>query len=198
LTQATDLRTPQWHVLWTRSHFEQKVHDQLAAAGFRPFLPKIEIWSRRANVRSLIQVPMFPGYLFLRHALDKESHVEVRKARGLVRILGEGWDRPAVVPPPEIEAIQLVLGAGLPAFPCPYVREGGRVRIVRGPLADLEGILLRAEPSRGFLVLSVNLLQRSVAVEVDCTSVVSLPEPPASCRDGGTRECMRDAAFAAQ
>lgn len=184
MNEKTDIRSAQWHVLWTRSHFEKLVHDQLVAAGFRPFLPTIESWSVRRGVRHLIRVPMFPGYLFLHHALDKGSHAEVRKARGLVRVLGERWDRPAVVPPPEIEAIQRLLDARLPALPYPYLREGQRVRIVRGPLADVEGILVGVRPGRGLLVLSVNLLQRSVAAEVDCTSVVALPEPAPRWRAG--------------
>lgn len=116
---------------------------------------------------------MFPGYLFLRHAMDKASYIEVRKARGLVRILGERSDRLAVVPDGEIEAIQRVLDARVPAMPHPYLREGQRVRITRGPLAGVEGILVQIKPNKGVLVLSVDLLQRSVAVAVDCTLVAA-------------------------
>jgi len=162
-----------WYVLWTCSHCEQVVHDQLAAKGFQPFLPKISVWSRRGGIRHCIRAPMFPGYLFLHHAMDKASHIEVRKARGLVRILGERGDRLAVVPDEEIEAIQKVQRAHLPALPHPYLREGQRVRITRGPLADVEGILVQIKPNKGLLVLSIDLLQRSVAVEVDCTLVVA-------------------------
>lgn len=147
------------------------MYDQLAAKGFHLFLPKIEVWSRRGGLRHLIPVPLFPGYLFLHHAMDKAGFIEVRTARGLVRILGDGWDRPAVVPDGEIEAIQKVLSAHLPALPHPYLREGQRVRITSGPLADVEGILVRIRPDKGLLVISINLLRRSVAVEVDCTLV---------------------------
>ncbi|MGH7406788.1 MAG: transcription termination/antitermination protein NusG [Candidatus Methylomirabilales bacterium] len=162
-----------WYVLWTCSHSEQLVYDQLAAKGFHLFLPKLDVWSRRGGLRHIIRAPMFPGYLFLHHAMDRASYLEVRKARGLVRLLGEGWDRPAVVPDGEIEAIQKVLGAHLPARPYPYLQEGQRVRITRGPLADVEGILVRIKPNKGMLVLSIDLLQRSVAVEVDCTLVAA-------------------------
>lgn len=158
-----------WHVLWTRSHSEQLVCDQLEAKGFHPYLPTIEVWSRRRGLRHRIWIPMFPGYLFLHDVLDKQSDVEVRKARALVAILGESWERRAVVPPEEIEAIRTLVQSGLPAFPHPFLKEGDRVRIVRGPLEDVEGILIRTKPNKGLLVLSVNLLRRSVAVEVDCT-----------------------------
>jgi transcription antitermination factor NusG len=161
-----------WHVLWTRSHCEELVHDQLAAKGFHILLPRTNLWSRQRGVRRLTRVPMFPGYLFLRHAMDKESYVEVRKARGLVDILGGRWDRLATVPEPEVAAIEKVDRARLPALPHPYLRQGHRVRITDGPLMDVEGLLLRLNLNKGVLLLSVNLLQRSIAVEVDCTRVV--------------------------
>jgi transcription antitermination factor NusG len=177
----SDTRVPdgsaRWHVLWTRSHCEQLVHDQLAGKRFDLFLPKCEAWTRRAGTRALSGTPLFPGYLFLRHVLDKESYAEVRKARGLVSILGDGWDRPASLPDTEIDAIRRMVGAKVPAAAHPYLREGWRVRVTRGSLAGLEGILVRLKMQQGLLVLSLNLLQRSVAVEVDCTAVEPIAAP---------------------
>jgi len=168
---VTESMTPRWHVLWTHSNCEQLVHDQLAAKGFDPFLPIVEAWSRRGGVRRLARIPMFGSYLFVRHAMDKASYLEVYKARGLVRILGERWDQLAVVPDWEIEAIQRVLRSGHSILPYPYLRQGQRVRITKGPFADVEGILVRVNPKKGLLVVSVNLLQRSVAVHLDCTQL---------------------------
>lgn len=168
----TDGRGARWFAIWTHSHCEQLVHDQLVANAFDAYLPTVRTWSRRGGRRRLIPLPMFPGYLFVHHPMDKRSHVEVLKARGVVKVLGERWDRLAPIPDAEIEALQRVLNTELPVLPHPYLREGQRVRIDGGPLAGLEGILLRSRPNRGLLVLSVDLLHRSVAVEVDCTLVV--------------------------
>jgi transcription termination/antitermination protein NusG len=162
-----------WHALWTRSHCERLVHDQLVAKGFEVFLPEIEVWSSRAGIRRLISAPMFPGYLFLHQALDKARYLEVIKARGLVRVLGERWDRLDVVPDTQIQSLQRVVSARVPVLTHPFLAEGQRVRITRGPLTDVEGILVERKPSKGFLVISVNLLKRSVAVEVDCTQVIA-------------------------
>lgn len=161
-----------WYALWTHSHCERLVADQLSAKGFDVFLPTLDVWSLRGGVRRRIPAPMFPGYLFLRQAMDKTSYIEVRKARGLVAILGESWDRLAEVPAREIESIQSVLAARVPVLPHVFLRDGQRVRIVRGPLTGVEGILIRQKPTTGFLILSVDLLQRSVSVEVDCTWAV--------------------------
>jgi transcription antitermination factor NusG len=160
---------PRWHALWTRSNCEQLVHDQLSAKGFDLFLPTLEAWSRRGGVRRLSRVPMFGGYLFLRHAMDKASYIEVAKARGLVSILGERWDQLSVVPDAEIEAIRTLVSSGLTILPYVYLREGQRARIKRGPLAGAEGIVVRVNPRKGLLVVSVHLLQRSIAVHLDCT-----------------------------
>ena len=165
------LDQPRWFAIWTHSHCEQLVHDQLTARGFQPFFPTIREWSRRAGTRRLIDRPMFPGYLFVRDTMDKSRYIEVMKTRGLVRILGERWDRLAAIDDREVDAIRQLVASDLALAPYPYLTEGQRVRITDGPLADVEGILVRSRPNRGLLVLSVQLLQRSVAVEVDFGAV---------------------------
>jgi transcription antitermination factor NusG len=171
-----------WFALWTHSHFEQLVHDQLTAQGFRAFLPTMRGWSRRAGVRRLIQRPMFSGYLFVHHAVDKRSYIQIMSTRGVVRILGERWDRLTPIDDREIEVVEQLVNSDLALMPYPYLREGQRVRITDGPLADVEGLLVRSRPHRGLLVLSVNLLQRSVAVEIDCAAVVPVGDPVAPTR----------------
>jgi transcription termination/antitermination protein NusG len=103
--------------------------------------------------------------------MDKESYLQVCKARGLVRILGERWDRLSIMGESEIETIKRILGTGRTVFPYPYLRQGQRVRIRRGPLSGVEGIIVRVNPKKGLLVVSVDLLQRSVAVHLDCTDL---------------------------
>lgn len=166
-------RAGHWHVLWTRSNAEQKVHDQLAGAGFEVFLPKVGRWSRRRGQRRVRPVPLFPGYLFLRHAMDRGSYLRIARARGLVRVLGSRWDRLEAVPEREIDAIRRVLDSDLPRMPHRYLQAGQQVRIVEGPLRDVRGTLVRADRRSGLLVLSIEILRQSLAVEVDCTWVVA-------------------------
>src|SRR5206468_12972141 len=147
---------------------------ELSGQALAPFVPEIGGWTRRAVLRHVVRVPMFSGYRFLRAVLNKATHLEVRKARGLVNLLGSSTEGPAAVPDTEMTALQKAVQARIPAAPHPYLREGARVRITRGPLSDVEGVLVRTKPTKGMLVLSVNLLQRSVAVEVDCTIVAPL------------------------
>lgn len=165
-------RARAWHAVWTRSHCEHLVAQQLVAKGYDPFLPEMAAWSRRGGRTRLIQVPMFPGYLFVPAALDKHQYVDILKARGVVRILGDAWDRLAAIPGPEITAIQRVVSASLPVLPHEHLTRGDRVTVVDGPLAGVEGLFVRGRSAKGRLVLSIQLLGRSVAVDVDCAAVV--------------------------
>jgi transcriptional antiterminator NusG len=163
--------TESWYALWTHSHCEQLVHDQLTQRGFRAFLPTVDVWSRRRGIRRLVRVPMFAGYLFVHHLMDKHAHVEMKKTRGLVRVLGERWDQLAVISNEEMASVQRVANANTPVLPFPYLREGQRVRITAGPLSGVEGFFVDGNAQRGTLVVSVHLLQRSVSVAVDATDV---------------------------
>jgi len=170
--QLGEVREPKWHVLWTLRDAEKLVHDHLTDRGFHAFLPMIDVWSRRRGLRQRVRVPMFPTYLFLQHTMDKASYHEVAKTRRLVKVLGDGWDRLAVVPDSEIEAIQKIHSSNLPARPHVYLPEGDRVRITQGLLAGVEGILVRSKPQKGLLVVSIELLRRAIAVEIDGTAIV--------------------------
>jgi transcription antitermination factor NusG len=161
-----------WYAIWTRSHSEQLVADQLLGKGLDVFLPKVSIWSRRGGVRHVIQVPMFSGYVFLHENVGKNTYIEVHKARGVVRILGQRWDRLCPISHSEIDGLQQLVAARLNVVSHPYLQEGQRVRITDGPLKGVEGLLAQNKEKKGLLVLSVELLQRSVAVQIDCSYVV--------------------------
>ena len=161
-----------WHVLWTRSNFERIVYEQLLARGYTLFLPMMDQWSRTGKGRQTCRVPMFKGYLFLRHAVDKADYIDICKTKGLVGILGSRWDRLAHIPDKEIETIKLAAQSQLPTLPYPYLQEGDRVRITKGTLANAEGIFVKSDLTKGLFIISVNLLHRSIAMQVDCTHVV--------------------------
>lgn len=143
LASVREARTAsaRWHVLWTRSNCERLVADQLTAKGFELFVPEVDAWSRSAGQRRRVRVPMFRGYLFLHDAMDKAAYLAICQALGLVRVLGERWDRLATVPDAEIDGLRRVVAADVPILPHPYLHAGQRVRVTRGPLSDVEGLL---------------------------------------------------------
>ena len=132
------VETTGWYAVWTRSHCEQLVSDQLEGQGLEVFLPKIVGWKRRAGKRRLTEQALFPGYLFVHHHMDKTTHAGILKARGVVRLLGDRWDRLTVVPDDQLMAVQRIVSSGTPAFRSVVPNDGDRVRIISGPLRGLE------------------------------------------------------------
>jgi transcription antitermination factor NusG len=161
-----------WHVLWTRSNCEQRVRDQLAAKQYEVYLPMMKQWATRTTKSPASLGPMFKGYLFVRHAIDKAAFLDISNIKGLVRILGESWNRLGRIPDEEVAAIRQMVDSHQPLFPYPYLKAGSPVRIVRGSLRDIQGVLVESDPERSLFVVSVHLLQRSLAVAVNCEDVV--------------------------
>jgi transcription antitermination factor NusG len=159
-----------WYCIHTRSRHEEMVFLRLEDKRMHAFLPKLEVWSRRKDRRKKIQKALFPGYLFVHEILDPFHRLEILKTPGVVRILGNEKG-PVPVPDIQIESIRTILDGKSAVSPFPYLKEGQIVRVVEGPLKGCEGFLLKIKEGREKLIISVDLLQRSVAVEIDGASV---------------------------
>ncbi len=164
--RATNAQFP-WFALQVCAKHEFGVANSLRSRGYDPFLPLCrcrKLWSDRIK---LVEAPLFPGYMFCR--LNLHYRLPVLTAPGVIRIVGH-TRLPVPVDESEINAIQTIVASGLPNEPWPYLREGDRVRIERGPLRGLEGILVETRGAHR-LILSVTLVQRSVSVEIDSAFV---------------------------
>ena len=143
---------------------------QLEGQGFECFLPKyksLRAWSDR---KKEVEQPLFPGYLFCRFDYTQRRPVVVTP--GVLQVVGCGRT-PTPIEDREIEAIQIAVASGVPGQPWPYLEVGEKVRIHTGKLSGLQGILVNFKGNHR-VVLSVTLLQRSVALEVDLAWVVAL------------------------
>ena len=176
----TGTQSAAWYAIWTRSHCERLVAEQLQSKGIAPFLPEMRIRSSRRGAPTIVSSPMFPGYLFVHQAMSKECYVEMLKTRGIVRILEDGWTRLTPIPDADMTAIQRIAGADVPAFAHPHLSQGSRVTIVDGPLAGIEGVFERGKADQRYLVVSIDLLGRSVAVEIDGAAVMPVSSGRAS------------------
>ena len=114
-------------------------------------------------------VPIFPGYLFVHTELHGENRLKVLRTEGVVRILGNNGT-PVAVPETEIESIRTIVESKAPVHPYRYLKRGRVVRVVAGPLEGVEGIFLSAKGC-GKLVVSVELLRRSVSVTIDAGDI---------------------------
>lgn len=168
-----------WFALQVQAKHEFGVANSLRSRGYDPFLPLCrcrKIWSDRIK---MVEAPLFPGYMFCR--LDLHDRLPVLTAPGVIRIVGH-TRLPAPVDESEINAIQTIVASGLPHEPWPYLRAGDRVRIERGPLRGLEGLLVETRGAHR-LILSVTLVQRSVSVDID-SAFVKLLRPALPSRQG--------------
>jgi transcription termination/antitermination protein NusG len=153
-----------WFAIHTRSKCEKKVATQLGDVQIKCFLPivkEIRAWSDRSKV---IDQPLFPGYIFVRISGEDRIRISVLRINGVVGFVGvQGQGIP--IPDPEIENIQTLLSSRLPFEPYPFLRVGQKVRIRGGYLDGIEGILAAKNSDRS-VVISVDLIQRSLAVRV--------------------------------
>ena len=159
-----------WFALQVRARQESGVGDQLSGQGYERFLPMYKVRKRWSDRIKEVEAPLFPGYLFCR--FNPHDRLPILKTPGVIQIVGfkEG---PTAVDEAEIRSIQTLVAAGVPHQPWPFLSAGDRVRIDSGPLVGLEGILTEVKRSHR-LVLSVTLLQRSVAVEIDSALVTAI------------------------
>jgi len=164
----TDTGEPSWYAIWTRSRHEQVVREQIARKHYDAFLPTIPRWSRWKDRKKKIDWPLFPGYCFAR--FNPDETLAILKCTGVVNIVSfEG--RPAPIPDVELDSIRLLVGSDLQYDPCPLIKEGTMVEVVSGPLRGVVGRLVRKDPHRARLILSVDLIGQAVSVEVDAADV---------------------------
>ena len=156
-----------WWALYTRHQHEKVVAEMLASKGFDIFLPLYESTRRWKDRRKVISLPLFPCYVFVRGGLDRK--LQVVTTPGVHMILHRG-DQVAVVPEQEIAAIQRAISGSYRVEPHPFLKCGTRVRVIRGPLEGVQGILVRKK-NLSRLVVSVDMLAQSVAVEIPAWDV---------------------------
>jgi transcription antitermination factor NusG len=167
-----------WYALRVRSRHESTVATHLQARGYESFLPLYKCRRRWSDRFKEIDLPLFAGYVFCRFNL--QNRLPVLAIPGVVHVVGVGRS-PVPIDATEIVAIQTAVKSGLSREPWPFLELGDRVKIAHGPLCGVEGILFGFRGNQR-LVLSVTLLQRSVAVQVDASWVQHAPQEHRACR----------------
>lgn len=152
-----------WHAVRVRSRFEYTTSTILRDKGFEQFLPLYRSRRRWSDRVKEVDMPLFPGYVFCR--FDASAPLSILTTPGVVHIVSAGRT-PIPVDASEISALQDICCSGLPLQPWPYLEAGRRVSIERGPLAGTDGVVIEMK-GRYRLVVSISMLQRSVAAEID-------------------------------
>jgi len=184
-----ELNCENWFAVQVRTRWERSTATLLAGKGYQAFLPTCKAnrsWNGR---RKEVEMPLFPGYVFCR--FDVVKRLPILVTPGVIAVVGRGRV-PVPVDEAEIAAIQTIVASGFQAEPYPYLEVGQRVRIEDHSLRGLEGILIGFRGARR-IVVSVTLLRRSVALEIDSSrvspvgskrSAIANSLPPQSLLDG--------------
>lgn len=162
-----------WYAVHTRSRHEDKVFTGLVQKSITTFLPKIEVWSKRKDLRKRIMTPLFPGYLFVdMPCLDNQAKLDVLKTFGVVRILGKPTgSAPIPVPDDKIDAIRRIVDSRVEVQNLQYPHVGEAARIVDGPFKGIEGTVIKTDYDKDLFVVTIELLQRSVAIKLDSSQI---------------------------
>jgi len=171
-TQPGENCEQHWYAVYTNANHEKRVALQVCQRSIENFLPLYESVRQWNDRRMKLELPLFPGYVFVRLAL--RDRLQVLRIPGVVRLVGFNGAATAL-PDEEIEGLRRALANGLRAEPHPYLTVGRRVRITEGPLAGREGLLKRWKGDLR-VVLSTELIRRSISVEIDISSVVPVHE----------------------
>lgn len=159
---STELGKLCWFALSVRPQHEKVVAHTLGQKGYEELLPLCRSRRRWSDRLKEIDQPLFAGYVFCRFDVNKRLPILITP--GVSHIVGAG-KTPVPVADEEIESLKSIMASGVPARPWPFLRLGQKVRVTGGSLEGLEGILIGKKPYR--LVVSLSILQRSVAVEID-------------------------------
>jgi transcription antitermination factor NusG len=153
---------PHWYAAYTCAQHEKRVAEQFSQRAVEHFLPLYSSVRRWKDRRVRIEMPLFPGYVFVRLAL--RERLRVLQVPSVVRLVGFGG-LPAALPDEQVEILRAGMDGQLRAEPHPFLTVGRRVRVVHGPLAGMEGIIVRKKKQLRFVV-SLELIMRSMSVEI--------------------------------
>ena len=157
-----------WYALTVKHQHEVAARSALEFKGFEALAPTYRARRRWSDRVKEIDLPLFAGYVFCRFAFSER--IKVMDVPGVARVVEFGG-QPAEISEAEIAAIRIAMESKLPMRPWPYLKAGDRVRVERGPLRGVEGTLLREERNQLQLVIGIEMLQRSLAVEVEADMV---------------------------
>lgn len=154
-----------WYAIHTRARHEKQIELRLRQAGVENFLPLVREVHRWSDRRKEVSLPLFPCYVFVRISPGPAQRLTILKIPGVLNFVGKTSGETPAIPEEEIERVRMVIQHEAPFFPCPFLREGQRVRIRGGVLDGLEGIL-SSHKGASAVVISVELIQRSLSVSI--------------------------------
>jgi transcription antitermination factor NusG len=166
-----------WYAIYCKSRHERQVNDRLRAKGITTFLAESLVrvqWGLRIRK---VNKNMLPGYVLVHAHMDSDTYLTTLQTQSVVKFVGKSWPHLSWIPDEQVESLRLLLGSGETFSETPYWKSGDRVEVVAGPLVGMKGHVMTSERRKQRVVVSLDLLRRSLAVEVDSANLRAIQSP---------------------
>ena len=165
---------PLWYVLHTKSRFENVVNEGLHKKSIEVFLPKVKVKSKRRDRKLMIQVPLFPGYVFVKTDLHPDNHLDIVKTAGAVKLIGSRQG-PVSVPAETIDSLKIMVASDSPVTTGYQLKKGDRVLVIGGPFVGITGYFVRYR-GKDRIVVNIEALGQYAGVDVSEEDIEILPK----------------------
>ncbi len=166
----------EWYALWTKSRHEFKAEEALLNKGFEVFLPTIFKQSIRKDRKRYYKAPLFPGYIFIKTKLYPDIYIDIVRTHGIVNVLGWKEKKAPSIPKKQIESLKILVDRNIPLENHPFLKVGSYVKVIKGPLKGVIGII-KGIKSKRKLIVQIDLLKRAVSCEILAEDVISIENP---------------------
>jgi transcription antitermination factor NusG len=159
--------SPQWYAIYCKSRHERIVDERLMAKGIATYLADREMRVRWGDRQRKARINLLPGYVLVQAEMNAQIYLEILQTRSVVKFVGNPWPNLSRIPDEQVESLRLLLGSHEPFEEVPYWHSGERVEVIGGPLTGLRGVVAGWKNRKNRVVVSIDLLRRSMAVEVE-------------------------------
>lgn len=166
-----------WYAIYCKSRHERIVDGRLRTKGVATYLADCEIRVQWGERRRKVRKNLMPGYVLVQAEMNPRVYLEILQTHSVVKFVGKPWPNLTCIPDDQVENLRLLLGAQQPFEEVPYWRAGEHVEVVAGPLMGLHGLVAGSANRKHRVIVSIDLLQRSLAVEVDAQFLRRVAQP---------------------
>lgn len=156
-----------WYAVYCKSHHETAVNNRLVAKGITTYLGEVETRVQWGSRLRKVRQKMLPGYVLVQAVMEARVYLEILQTASVVNFVGHPWPKLSWIPDTQVDSLRLILESRLPFAEIPYWRAGDPVEVIAGPFMGVKGYVAGSSHRKSRVIVSIELLRRSVAVEVD-------------------------------
>jgi transcription antitermination factor NusG len=167
-----------WYAIYCKSRHERRVHSRLTAKGIASYLADYETRVKWGERLRKFRKNLLPGYVLVRASMDSKIYLAILQTESVVKFVGRPWPKLSSIPDEQVQSLRLLLESRYQFEEVPYFNAGDKVEVITGPLAGLRGLVNGPANQKHRMIVSIDLLRRSVALEIDSYLLRRAPVVP--------------------